>query len=69
MIFGVSAFIWVGNGQIDIHLSGAADANFYNVTELDFENARTIENHLKPFNLRFVHPTKECLCLCSECYP
>lgn len=68
-IAGVSAFIWVANQRIDIHLSGAADGNLFDASERDFENARAIEKHLEPYGWRFVHPPIQCRCLCAECYP
>ena len=67
-VLGISAFVRVHDHHINIGLSGA-DGNVFAVTERDFESAQTIEKHLEPHGLSFVHPPKGCFCICEECYP
>jgi hypothetical protein len=44
-LFGVSAYVSVGDAEVSILLAGA-DGDPYSVTERDFENALTIERAL-----------------------
>lgn len=67
-ILDTSSYVSVSGGFIDIHLSGA-DGNIYDVTETDFENARIIEKHVAIHGLDFIHPPRQCQCVCPECYP
>lgn len=40
---GIKCFCWIEAGNVEFTFSGAADGNLYEVSELDFQNCRMIE--------------------------
>ena len=44
-------FCWVENGKLSLSLSGAADENRYEVSEMDFNNCLAIEKIIEKENL------------------
>lgn len=42
-VSGIKCFCWIERGRVEFTFSGAADGNLYEVSELDFENCRMLE--------------------------
>ena len=68
-LFGVPAFVWVRADSVEIHLSGAG-GDSYEVTDLDFENAKRLEGEFRRLGLEFCDPPMDSPnCICPKFWP
>lgn len=48
---GIRCYCWIENGKISFNLSGGQDGDLYEVTEIDFENCKRLEQLVTDKNL------------------